>query len=74
MARENTTRYAILGMLAHSAFTGYELKQEVAKSVSHFWSESYGQVYPVLRALVRDGLATVSVEHGEGRPDRRSTR
>lgn len=71
MARENTTRYAILGMLAHSAFTGYELKQEVAKSVSHFWSESYGQVYPVLHGLVSDGLATVTVEPGERRPNRK---
>lgn len=30
--------------------------------LSHFWSESYGQLYPTLEKLVMDGLATKSSE------------
>ena len=71
MARENTSRYAVLGMLTSGPRTGYDIRREIHGSVRHFWSESYGQVYPVLHQLVRDGLATVVVEPGVGRPDRK---
>jgi len=71
VARENTSKYAILGMLSLGPRTGYQLRQEIGASISHFWSESYGQVYPVLRDLAESGLATVTVEPGEGKPDRK---
>ncbi len=71
MARENTSRYAVLGMLTHGAQTGYDLKRAIGGSVRHFWSESYGQVYPTLKELVNEGLATVVVESGNIRPDRK---
>jgi len=71
MARENTSRYAVLGMLTRGPRTGYDIRREIYGSVRHFWSESYGQVYPVLHQLVQDGLATVVVEPGVGRPERR---
>jgi PadR family transcriptional regulator, regulatory protein AphA len=71
MARENTSRYAVLGMLTAGPRTGYDIRREIHGSVRHFWSESYGQVYPVLHQLVEEGLATMTVEPGAGRPDRK---
>ena len=71
VTRENTSKYAILGMLTFGPRSGYDLRREIEASISHFWSESYGQVYPVLRDLVAAGLATVTVEPGDGRPDRK---
>jgi PadR family transcriptional regulator, regulatory protein AphA len=35
--------------------SGYDLRKEVATSIGYFWSESYGQIYPSLRALRSKG-------------------
>lgn len=71
MARQQTSRYAVLGMLTHGPRSGYDIKREIGASVRHFWSESYGQVYPVLRELVAEGLATLEIEFTDGRPPRK---
>ena len=46
--------------------SGYDVKKLVEAGLSHFWSESYGQIYPVLNRLVQDGLATCSVDPKSG--------
>jgi len=58
-SRENRTRYVVLGMLTLGPMNGYELRQAIARSVGHFWQESFGQLYPALRALAGDGLVRV---------------
>ena len=45
------SRYAVLGMLSMGLKTGYAMKKHVEGNLGHFWSESYGQIYPVLRQL-----------------------
>jgi DNA-binding PadR family transcriptional regulator len=55
-SRENRTRYVVLGMLTVRPMNGYALRQAIAGSVGHFWRESFGQLYPTLRALVAEGL------------------
>ena len=55
--RKSRTKYAILGFLAGKPRSGYDLKKAVEKSVGFFWSESYGQIYPILSRLVEDGMA-----------------
>lgn len=55
-SRENRTRYVVLGMLTLGPMNGYALRQVIAGSVGHFWQESFGQLYPTLRALAADGL------------------
>ncbi|HET8841398.1 MAG TPA: PadR family transcriptional regulator [Ktedonobacteraceae bacterium] len=69
MAKENKSRYAIMGMLALRAASGYQIKKMMEESTSNFWSESYGQIYPILKQLTRDGLATSQTEKQEGKPD-----
>ena len=71
MARQNTSKYAVLGMLSIEPMSGYDVRKLIGETIGHAWSESYGQVYPTLRELVRDGLATVETEEQEGRPDRK---
>jgi len=72
MARENTTRFAILGMLSLQPMSGYDIKQHAENTIAHFWNESYGQIYPVLKALAADGLARELPEgQGGGRANRR---
>ena len=53
--RRPTTPYAILGMLKIAPMSGYEIRKEAASSIGYFWSESYGQLYPALRALTAKG-------------------
>ena len=38
--------------------------------LGHFWHESYGHIYPILRRLHRDGLVEKSVEAHDGLPNR----
>jgi PadR family transcriptional regulator AphA len=70
--RENRSRYAVLGLLsAHGSSTGYELKKKFEFSLAGFWSESYGQIYPILHKLAEEGLAKVREEVQGNRPNRK---
>jgi PadR family transcriptional regulator, regulatory protein AphA len=70
MGRGNPTEFAILGLLAEGPRSGYDIKKEVEERLSHFWSESYGHIYPMLRRLHDRDLVVKEVERQEGRPDR----
>jgi PadR family transcriptional regulator AphA len=61
VASANRTAYAILGLLAQGPKTGYEIKQVVEKTISHFWKESYGHLYPTINRLIAEGLVTRGV-------------
>lgn len=68
--KETKSRYAVLGMLSIGPMSGYDIKKRVEQSVGNFWSESYGQIYPILKGLVGEGLVTKTVERQSGKPDR----
>src|SRR6202795_1697292 len=71
MARKaGTTEFAVLGMLGWGPASGYDLKKRIESSVAHFWSESYGQIYPILARLASEGLAERRLERQKGKPDR----
>ena len=55
-SRRNASRYSVLGMLSMKPMSGYEIRKMMGESVHHFWSESYGQIYPTLKQLAADGL------------------
>jgi len=73
MSTESKSRYAIMGMLSIARMSGYKVRKYVEETVGQFWSESYGQIYPVLKQLVAEGLAEedASADAGDGRPERR---
>ncbi len=68
MKKENTTRFAILGLLSLAPCSGYDLKKLADFSISHFWSENYGHIYPVLRTLEAEGLVAKESQQTRGRP------
>ena len=70
MPRESKSKYAMLGILSLGPMSGYEIRKTIEASLSNFWSESYGQIYPILKGLVSEGLATSSTEVQVGRPNR----
>ncbi len=70
MAREVKTKYAVLGLLAGEPMSGYDIKKTIEEKLAGFWSESYGQIYPVIKQLSDAGLATKKTESKEGKPDR----
>ena len=68
--KENKSKYAIMGILSMGPMSGYDIKKKFEQSLSYFWSESYGQIYPILKKLAHQELATRSIERQEGKPDR----
>src|SRR5919106_7091304 len=56
MARPNQTEAAVLGALTVMPMTGYALREAIRDVLGHFWSESFGQIYPTLARLERSGL------------------
>jgi PadR family transcriptional regulator, regulatory protein AphA len=70
MARENRSKYALLGLLSWGPMSGYDIKKVAEQSISNFWNESYGQIYPILKRLAAEGLAATSVAKRAGKPER----
>lgn len=54
------TQYAVLGALTIEPASGYEIRRFLAETVGHFWSESFGQIYPVLQRLRAEGLVAAT--------------
>jgi DNA-binding PadR family transcriptional regulator len=52
--------------------SGYDLKRRAEGSIGHFWSESYGQIYPELKRLQEERLVTCEVARSRmpGKPPR----
>lgn len=57
-----TSKYLILGMLSHTELTGYGIRKWIEAEYSHFWQASFGQIYPLLRELTREGLAAYAAQ------------
>lgn len=54
--RSPTTDLAVLGALSVEPMSGYELRRAIQEVLGHFWSESFGQIYPALHRLRDEGL------------------
>ncbi len=64
-------KYILLGFLNYQPMTGYDLKQTIDHSVSHFWHAHHSQIYTTLRQMEADKLVVSEFIHSEGQPDRR---
>lgn len=64
-------RHALLGFLAITPLSGYDLRRHMHESVAHFWPVDQSQIYRTLAQLEKDGLVEVREVHQDGRPDRR---
>ena len=66
-SEKTTTVESLLGVLSLGPKSGYEMRQMMERSTANFWSESFGQIYPALKSMVRDGLVTVEDQGTEAR-------
>lgn len=61
-------RYALLGLLADEAASGYILTKKFEGSLQHYaWHAKHSQIYPELGKLAADGLIEVTEEGPRGR-------
>jgi DNA-binding PadR family transcriptional regulator len=67
--RISKTDMAILGMLTVEPMSGYDMKRFCEQSLTHFWHESYGNLYPRLRRLTATGLVRKRTESRPHAPD-----
>ena len=70
LKKENKTVYVILGLLNHEDLTGYDIKKRIDQALSFFWEAGFGQIYPSLKLLEREGLVEKRTEKQENRPNR----
>lgn len=70
MPKINKTKFALLGILTFGPMSGYDIKKLTDFSISHFWSENFGHIYPVLRRMEEEGLVTKEVKETKGKPNR----
>ncbi len=68
--RNSKTRFALLGLLTIEPMTGYEMKKFVGSTISHFWRESYSNIYPLLKKMRSEGLVSCKSHKQTGKPDR----
>lgn len=64
MSRPPTTELAVLGALSVEPMSGYAVRTAITGTLGHFWSESFGQIYPTLARLESERLVR---RDGEGR-------
>ncbi len=67
------TTYGLLGMLASRSWTGYELTQQLHRSLRFVWPSSEGHLYREQKKLVNLGWATVEDEPTGKRTRKRYT-
>ena len=60
----NAVTPVLLGLLWHKPRSGYDIKTVVDRSTRFFWAASYGQIYPELKRLEKEGLV-----EGEDQPN-----
>jgi len=71
IAKDNNAKFVLLGLLSHEPLTGYDIKKLISLRMSYFWDLSYGQIYPTLEKLEKDGLITREVVIEERGPNRK---
>jgi hypothetical protein len=69
----STTTYGLLGLLAVRSWTGYELTQQMRRSLRFVWSSSEGHLYREQKGLVELGWAVVEDEQAGARTRKRYT-
>ena len=66
-----TLGYAVLGLLAREALSGYDVAQRMKGRVGFFWGAGHSQIYPELARLEEGGFVTHSVVLQKERPDKK---
>lgn len=67
----SSTRHILLGLLSQQPMSGYDIRSMFSGLRWLADTPSYGSLYPTLHALLEEGLVTVNVEPGEGKPPKK---
>jgi len=70
MPKQNTSEFALLGLLSQQPSSGYDLRSKTEKQLGHFWSESYASIYPMLKRLLERGLVQRYQVEQADKPDK----
>lgn len=68
------TRFVLLGLLQQEELSGYDMKKAIDIRMSFFWQESFGQIYPELNKLVKEGLIDFCSKENEEKGGREKTK
>ncbi|MEM7365766.1 MAG: PadR family transcriptional regulator [Pseudomonadota bacterium] len=66
--QKRRTDVVVLTLLRIGPMTGYQIRDACRTRMTHFWSESFGQIYPTLKRLLVDG----HIDHAENQEGRGS--
>jgi DNA-binding PadR family transcriptional regulator len=55
-----SVRFAILGLLHYRNMHGYEIKRHIESHFGHMWTINYGQIYPNLKSMEKEGCITLA--------------
>ena len=58
MAKDRKMDVVILGLLSHEDLTGYDIKKRLDGAIGFFWKGSFGNIYPSLTAMEKEGLVS----------------
>jgi DNA-binding PadR family transcriptional regulator len=67
----STLGCAILGLLARTECTGYQISKSMKGTHDYFWTAQHSQIYAELAKLAREGLVGHTVVEGPGPRDNR---
>lgn len=67
MASERKIDMVILGLLSHEPMTGYDIKKQIDGTIRFFWKGSFGNIYPALAAMEKEGYVTRQETKNGGR-------
>ncbi len=58
MAKDRKIDVVILGLLSHEDLTGYDIKKSLDGAIGFFWKGSFGNIYPALTSMEKEGLVS----------------
>jgi len=65
--RISKTKFILLGLIMDSNLSGYDIKKIIEKRLKYFWNESFGQIYPELSKLTKEGYLEIVGEGIKGK-------
>lgn len=66
-----SVKHAILGLLQYGDMHGYRIKSHLETHFGYMWSINYGQIYPSLKQMEKEGLVTKTAVSQAGTPERK---
>ena len=70
MAKDRKIDVVILGLLSHEDLTGYDIKKRIDGAIGFFWKGSFGNIYPALGDMEKQGLIKKKEDKTSGKREK----